>query len=140
MPFPNPLLPVILIAACFAGCVTWILGLAASGSYRAHTQFAFAQITEHLNERSGTELPKNERDLILLLHEAFIDWNSCNLNGNCILDSWAVAVRMKFDDRNLQWTFRSAGEDRKFDTPDDISAQTSRSEPSAPSNGDKPSN
>jgi hypothetical protein len=139
MPFPNPLLPVILIAACFAGCGTWILRLAASGSYRAHTQFAFAQITEYLNERSGTELPKNERDLILLLHKASIDWNSCNLNGSNITDPWAVPVRMKFDDKNSQWAIRSAGEDRKFDTPDDISAQTSGSKPAA-SVGDKPTN
>ena len=123
MPFPDPLLPMVLIAAIVSGLSMWLFNMFSSISSKsrdAHTRFAISQIVSHLGELEEAELPMSSGDLIRTLKESSIDWNSCRVNGGRILDGWGQSMDATFDQSIATWTLRSSGMDRNFGTDDDI--------------------
>ena len=132
MPFPNPLFPIALIALLASGISTWVFNTFSSPSSKireTHTRFAFSQITERLHEVEDASYPKTMTELLTTLRASNIDWNSCGLEGDRILDGWRQTVTATFDGYARSWTFRSSGKDSEIGTEDDIETTTTRSQP-----------
>lgn len=129
MPFPDPLLPIVLIAAILGGLSMWLFNTFSSISSKsrdAHTRFAVSQMVSHLSELDQADFPMSSSDLIKALKESSIDWNSCSVDGEQILDGWGQSMDATFDQSTASWTFRSSGKDRNFGTHDDIQGTTAR--------------
>ena len=146
MPFPDPLLPIVLIALLGIGTLMGIFRLLSTSSSKSreiHTRFALAQIVERLDEVEDTAFPEVTTELVAILRAAKIDWNSCGLEGNQIVDGWRRPIMTTFDAPAGTWSFCSSGRDAQMGTEDDIVSKTTRNrigEQAAPSDGDKPSN
>lgn len=144
MPFPDPLLPIALIALLASGISMWVFNTFSSTSSKirdAHTRFAFSQITERLHEVEDASFPRTVAELLTTLRASNIDWNSCGIEGDRILDGWRQPITATFDGSARTWTFRSPGKDAEIGTGDDIETTTTRNQPgeqAAPSEGDKP--
>lgn len=129
MPFPDPFLLIVLIAAILGGLSMWLINTFSSISSKsrdAHTRFAVSQIVSRLGELDQTDFPMSSSDLIQALKKSSIDWNSYSVEGNQILDGWGQSMDATFDQSTASWTFRSSGKDRKFGTHDDIQGTTAR--------------
>jgi hypothetical protein len=129
MPFPDPFLPIVLIAAIVSGFSMWLFNAFSSISSKSretHTRFAISQIVSHIDGLEEAEFPMSSGDLIKQLKEASIDWNSCRIDGGRILDGWGQSIDATFDHSTESWTFRSSGKDRNFGTDDDIQGSTPR--------------
>ena len=127
MPFPEPLLPIILIATLLSGILFWLfntISSISSKSREAHTQFAISQMVSHLGELDVTAIPKSSGDLISTLKKSRTDWNSCRIEGDLIMDGWGQPMETTFDESKGRWAFRSSGRDGKFGTEDDIGEPT----------------
>ena len=146
MPFLNKLLPIILIASIIGGISPWLFRTYSSSSSEmrdTHTLFAISQMINLLSELKDEALPRTSVNLIKSLKVSNIDWNSCRIDGERILDGWGQPINATYEDSTSIWTFRSSGSDFKFGTDDDIVGAMRRireGEQTAPSNGDKPSN
>jgi hypothetical protein len=127
MPFPDPILPIALIALLASGISMWIFNVFSSTSSKihdTHTRFALSQITEHLNGVEDESIPRTKTELFSILRASNIDWNSCGLEGDQILDGWGQPITATFDESLGRWTFRSTGEDAEMGTEDDIESAT----------------
>lgn len=136
MPFPDPFLPIVLIAALVGGIPMWLFNTFSSISSKirdVHTRFAISQMVSHLGELEEAELPTSSDDLIKALMESSIDWNCCRIDERRILDGWGQPMSATFDDSTATWIFRSSGRDGKFGTDDDIEGATLR----APQEGEQ---
>jgi len=131
MPFPDPILPIALIALLASGVSMWLFNLFSSSSSKIreiHTHFALNQIAERLNEIEDADFPRTTKDLLSALRASDIDWNSCEVEGDQILDGWGEAVTSAFDAASDTWTFRSPGKDLKVGTADDIEMAATRNQ------------
>jgi len=129
MPFPEPFLPIILIATLIFGFSMWLFntfGSISSKIREAHTQFTISQMVSHLSELDVTAIPRSEVDLISTLKESRIDWNSCRIESDRILDGWRQPMNVTFDESKGRWVFLSSGRDGKFGTADDIDESHSK--------------
>lgn len=80
----------------------------------AHTKFLFLQVQSLLKEKPplGTAT-----DLTSLLKQSSIDWNSCRMDGDRILDGWDQPIIIRTESE--RWTLISAGRDGRFGSSDD---------------------
>ena len=125
MPFPVPFLPMVLIAAFAGGISMWVINSFSSGKIReTHTHFAIRQITEQLDQIDDTDFPRTATDMIDRLRSLRIDWNSCEIQGEQILDGWGIPITTTLDSKTGSWAFHSFGRDGKSGTADDIDAAT----------------
>lgn len=87
MPFSVPFLPMLLIAAFAGGISMWAINLVSSDKVReTHTHFAIRQATELLDQIDDADFPRTATGLIDRLRSSRIDWNSCEIRGEKILD------------------------------------------------------
>ncbi|MEO5916357.1 MAG: hypothetical protein ABIS50_19125 [Luteolibacter sp.] len=127
MLFPVTLLPMLLIVMFASGISTWLFNLFSSSKIReTQTRFAIAQIAERIDEIEAAQFPRTTEDLIDTLRLSKIDWNSCGIQGERILDGWGRPIRTTFDQVGKRWAFRSPGKDGKIGTADDIERSTNR--------------
>lgn len=130
MPFPVPFLPMVLIAAFASLFSMWIIKHLSSSKIReSHTHFTIRQITARIDQIADADFPRNISDLIDILRLSGIDWNSCGIQGEQILDGWGIPITTAFDKENGRWLFHSFGRDGRSGTADDIEAVTTRSRP-----------
>jgi hypothetical protein len=130
MPSPELFLPIVLIAALGSGISIWLFNTLSSTSptiREEHTKFAISQMVGFLGELEDEQPPVSTGELIKALKESSIDWNSCRIDGNQILDGWGRPMSAAFDPSTATWTFRSSGRDGRVGTGDDIEATTPRS-------------
>lgn len=128
MPFPVPFLPMLLIAAFAAWVSMWAINLVSSDKVReTHTHFAIRQATELLDQIDDANFPRTSTGLIDRLRSSRIDWNSCEIRGEEILDGWGNSIAITFDHNDGIWLFHSFGKDGKSGTSDDVKAATTRS-------------
>lgn len=135
MPFPDPILPIALIALLASGVSMWVFNLFSSSSSKireTHTHFALNQIAECLNEIEDPDFPRTATDLLSALRTSDIDWNSCEVEGDQILDGWGQTVTTTFDPASETWTFRSPGNDHEVRTADDIEIAATRNRSGEP--------
>jgi hypothetical protein len=125
MPFPVPFLPIILIAALASLAFSLILKTR-NEAKRTHTCFLLNQINEVVATPS---LPESKFELIQLLKHSDIDWNSCKLTSEELLDSWGARFHVNFDGMSDRLTIRSAGADKKFNTADDFAKTMQATKP-----------
>lgn len=116
MPFPVPFLPIILITASASLALPLILNTR-NEAKRTHTCFLLNQINEVATTPS---LPGSKSELLQLLKRSEIDWNSCKLTSEEVLDSWGTPFQLDFDGMPDHFAIRSAGADKKLKTKDDI--------------------
>lgn len=127
MPFPVPFLPILLIAVFAGGTSMWILNFFSSARIReTQTRFAIRQITEQLDQLNDEDFPRTAIDLIDRLRSSRIDWNSCEIQGEQILDGWRSPITTTLDSKTGSWAFHSSGRDGKSGTTDDIEAATNK--------------
>lgn len=125
MPFPVPFLPIILIAAV-ASLVFPLFLNARKQANRTHTHFLLNQI----NEVAATPtLVRTKPELIQLLKQSNIDWNSCRLTAGEVLDSWGTPVHFDFGGIPNRFEMKSAGPDKRMNTNDDIHRVIEASKP-----------
>ncbi|NRB73108.1 MAG: hypothetical protein HRU46_01995 [Verrucomicrobiales bacterium] len=132
MPFPDPILLIALIALLASGVSMWVFNLFSSSSSKireTHTHFALNQAAERLNEIEDASFPTTTTDLVSVLRASDIDWNSCEVVGDQILDGWGQAMTTTFDASSDTWTFRSSGTDSEVGTADDIEIAATRNQP-----------
>jgi hypothetical protein len=128
MPFPVPFLPLLLIATFAGGISIWAINLFSSAKIReTHTHFAIRQATELLDQIDDADFPRTAAGLIDRLESSRIDWNSCGIRGEQVLDGWGNPITTSFDNKDGIWSFHSFGKDGKRGTADDINAVTIRS-------------
>lgn len=128
MPFPVPFLPMLLIAVFAGGISMWTINFVSSDKVReTHTHFAITQATELLDQIDDADFPRTSTGLMDSLRSSRIDWNSCEIRGEKILDGWGNSISITLDDNDGIWSFHSFGKDGKSGTSDDIKAATSRS-------------
>jgi len=144
MPFPVPFLPIVLIVAFASAISMWLINHFSSAKIReTQTHFAIRQITERLDQIEEADFPRTTADLIDSLESSRIDWNSCGIQGEQILDGWGIPIITTFDKKNERWSFHSFGRDGRSGSADDIEAVTNRNRTdgqAAPSDGDKYAN
>lgn len=125
MPFPVPFLPMLLIAVFAGGTSMWILNFFSSAKIReTQTHFAIKQIAEQLDQLDDEDFPRTAIDLIDRLRSSRIAWNSCEIQGERILDGWGSPITTTLDGKTESWEFHSSGRDGKSGTADDIKAAT----------------
>ena len=98
-------------------------------------------MAERLDEIEEAAFPTTTTELLETLRASDINWNSCGIERDRILDGWRQAITTTFDGSTGIWTFRSAGKDAKMRTKDDIKKATKgkirrtiwRTEPRLPS-------
>lgn len=132
MQLRHPILLIALIGLLASGIAVSIFNLWPSGSSmirETHTRFAISQMSDRLGEVRTDELPIGTNELIALLRASRIDWNTCKLEGDQILDGWHRPITATFDDERLRWTFCSPGKDGKIGTEDDIEAHPPAKQP-----------
>jgi len=83
-------------------------------------------MVSHLGALDSKTVPLSAGGLIATLMESRIDWNSCRIEENRILDGWGFPISAAFHETTATWTFRSSGRDGKFGTIDDIEEKTLR--------------
>lgn len=135
MPFPDPILPIVLIATLVSGISMWVINLFSSNFSKihdTHTHFALSQITERLEEAEDSTFPRTTTELLATLRASNIDWNSCGIERGRILDGWGRVIEATFDRTAGIWTFRSAGRDAEMGTEDDIESATNRKQSGEP--------
>lgn len=123
MPFPEPILPILLFGALAALVSTGAFNLISrlgSVSREQHTKFVLAQISDQLEKLAAVDFPGNSSELMNTLKSASIDWNSCQLGEMDILDGWGQPIQLILNPTSGQWTFQSAGKDRKLGSEDDL--------------------
>ena len=86
-------------------------------------------MAECLNEIEDPDFPRTATDLLSALRSSDIDWNSCEVEGDQILDGWGQTVTTTFDPASETWTFRSPGKDLEVGTADDIEMAATRNRP-----------
>ena len=77
-----------LISFFATGVFMWLFNLFSLGSTivrETYTHFALSQIAEHLNE-SEADFPRTTTELLTALRAPHLDWNSCEFDGDKILD------------------------------------------------------
>ena len=127
MQFPVPFLPMLLIAVLAGGISMWILNFFSSAKIReTQTHFAIRQITEQIDQLNDDEVPRTAIDLLDRLRSSRIDWNSCEIQGEQILDGWGSPISTTLDVNTGSWAFHSSGRDGKSGTADDIEAATAK--------------
>ena len=86
-----------------------------------HTQFLFGQLDQsyRYSLEQGNNPAASRATFLALLPQWGIDWNSCEFRDGTIFDGWGTAVELRVDAAAVY--LRSAGRDRGFNTPDDIS-------------------
>ena len=127
MPFPDPILPLAFIVLLASGISMWVINSFSSTSSRVqdtHTHFTLSQITERLDEVEDVNFPRTTTELLSTLRASSIDWNSCKIEGDRIVDSWGQPIAVTFDGTSETWTFRSLGKDSEIGTEDDIEIAT----------------
>lgn len=141
MPFPDPFLPIVLIAALVSGISMWVFNTFSSISSKirdVHSRFALSQMVSHLGELEEAEFPKSPGELIKVLKESSIDWNSCRIDDGRILDGWGQPMISTFDDSTVTWILSSSGRDGKFWTVDDIEVAAPRTQHGEPAAAGQP--
>lgn len=117
----------------------WAINLFSSAQIReTQTHFAIRQATELLDQIDDADLPSTAAGLIDRLRSSTIDWNSCRIRGEQVLDGWGNPIATTFDNKNEIWSFHSFGKDGKSGTADDIDASMTRNrkgEQAVPPNG-----
>lgn len=88
-----------------------------------HTSFLFAQMDDSYVRflRAGNKPVASEQSFRQLVSTWAIDWNSCKLRDEIIFDSWGTPIQIRTESPMIH--LRSAGPDRRFDTPDDIARE-----------------
>jgi len=132
MPFHDPILPIALVALLASGISMWAFNTFSSTSSKirdTHTRFAFSQITDRLHNVEDASFPRTMTELLTTLRTSNIDWNSCEIEGDRILDGWRQPITATFDGSVRTWTFRSPGKDAEIATGDDIVTTTTRNQP-----------
>ena len=109
---PLGLAAVIALAA--AGTMT-IVSTIRSEIRAVHTRFLFNQIRDIVT-RNG--LPTDRIALLVALRRADIDWNSCGIERDNLLDGWRRPVQVAIAEASL--VIQSAGLDGHLGTDDDI--------------------
>lgn len=136
MPFPVPFLPVLLIATFAGGISIWVINLLSSTKIRAtQTHFAIRQATELLDQIDDADFPRTTAGLIDRLKSSRIDWNSCGIRGEQVLDGWGNPITTTFDKKDGIWSFQSFGKDGRSGSADDIDAATIRNRKGVAPNG-----
>ena len=103
----------------------WILNFFSSAKVReTQTHFAIRQITELLDQIDDADFPRTSADLINRLRSSRIDWNSCGIQAEQVLDGWSNPITTTFDKKDGSWSFHSFGKDARFQTA--LVAQPSR--------------
>jgi len=112
------LIPIILIAAIFV-----LRARLSPGIRQAHTMFCFSQLDQAYRDSitSGQPVATNSQRFLERVPQWTIDWNSCHFREVAIYDAWGTPAEVHVEASQI--TLRSAGADRAFDTPDDISRQ-----------------
>jgi hypothetical protein len=127
MPFPVPFLPLLLIATFAGGISIWAIKLFSSAKIReTQTHFSIRQATELLDQIDDANFPRTTAGLIDRLRSSGIDWNSCGIRGEQVLDGWGNPITTTFDHKGGIWSFHSFGKDGKSGTADDIYTATIR--------------
>jgi hypothetical protein len=127
MPFTVSFLPILLIAMFAGGISIGVIHLFSSAGIReTQTHFAIRQATEVLDQIDDAEFPRTSADLIDRLRSSGMDWNSCGIQGEQVLDGWSKPITTTFDKKSGRWSFHSFGKDGKSGTADDIDAATTR--------------
>lgn len=127
MPFPDPILLIALITLSAGGISIWIFNTFSSTSPKirdTHTRFTLSQITERLNDIEDASSPRTTAELLSTLRASNIDWNSCRIEEDQILDGWGQPITATFDESSKIWTFLSTGKDTEMGTEDDIEGTT----------------
>lgn len=112
------LIPILLIAAIFV-----LRARLSPGIRQAHTMFCFSQLDQSYRDSimSGLRAATNSQQFIERIPQWAIDWNSCHFRDLVIYDAWGTPAEVHVEASQI--ILRSAGADRVFDTPDDISRQ-----------------
>ena len=114
LPFRTPYMRTTVIALALAG-VAILVSKVRSEVSEAHTRFLFVQIRKVVSEQ-GT-LP-NQSGLLAMLRRSDIDWNSCGIADDRLLDGWHRTVSISATQTSL--ILRSTGRDGVAATADDI--------------------
>jgi hypothetical protein len=124
-------------------CIVVTIGKIHELTRQAHTGSLFSQLdmTYHQHLKEGGRSVDSENSFLALVAQwkPKIDWESCSLRSDAILDGWKTPVQISVDP--LAINLRSAGRDRSFQTTDDIIASimaTAKSEPQARLGGEGP--
>ena len=120
MPYPIPCLPVVLAAIGASLILPLISHLVGPRIREAHTRTTLSQIDFELKNLNEVSWPRDHSALISFLQTRDIDWNSCEIKGEGLLDGWGRNIETLFDASANAWSFRSAGKDGSLDTRDDI--------------------
>ena len=112
------LITVLLLAAVFV-----LRALVSPAILHTHTMFCFSQLDQAYRDSvaSGQQRSTSSQQFLERIPQWAIDWNSCHFRDHAIYDSWGTPADIRVD--TSQIILRSAGADRSFDTPDDISHQ-----------------
>ncbi|MCU0748051.1 MAG: type II secretion system protein GspG [Akkermansiaceae bacterium] len=125
MPYPLPFLRPLVVAGLIVFAFTLVLRFFSSRTIlESHTAFALSQMVEHIHQTDRAKFPRTNEQLIELLKLATIDWNSCRIEGDDVLDGWGRPLTLTFDSDKQRWTFRSSGKDGLAGTDDDIEQVT----------------
>lgn len=116
MPYPVPCLGFFVIAVGGFLMARCFLTTKAEAN-RMQTYFLLNQIKA---VAASPFLPGSKPELIQLLKRSNIDWNSCKLTSEEVLDSWGTPFHLDFGGIPDRFEMRSAGADKKLDTDDDI--------------------
>jgi hypothetical protein len=126
MPFPLPFLPMLLVAAISGSASIWLIKLFSSARIReTQTAFAISQIVDSINQTEDAGFPRTTPELMNTLRASSIDWNSCRMEGDGILDAWGRPMTAVLDEKDTKWSIRSFGKDGRNGTGDDIERATS---------------
>jgi len=135
MPFPEPVLPILLVGVLAALVSTGafkMISRLGSTAREQHTKFVLTQISDQLERLTAVDFPGNSSELMNTLKSASIDWNSCQLGEMAILDGWGQPIQLILNPTSEQWTFQSAGKDRKFGSEDDLTSFATKPSPYHP--------
>jgi hypothetical protein len=88
---------------------------------RTHTNFLFQQLDQFYQRTvtSGQQRATSSQEFIDRIPQWPIDWNSCDFRDRTIYDGWDTPAEIQVDASSIN--LRSAGIDRLFNTPDDLS-------------------
>jgi hypothetical protein len=112
----------IAVGVCAVTLGAWFAArqLAGPTIRRTHTEFLFTQFDQAYADflRARNAPAGSQAAFYGLVSTWQIDWNSCEFRDGQVVDSWGTPVQTQAEPSTIR--LRSAGPDRRFNTPDDI--------------------
>ena len=118
----KPATIVTVLVVLFVAAFLFFRVIIAPYILEAHTGIMFTQIRERIE--AAENFPISTKSLVAIIENSNIDWNSCRIEDEEILDGWENPIRIEFIEAERTLSFQSSGMNGQFGGSDDIIQDT----------------